>query len=168
MLASLPSNAGCTCEFLTWGLWSTSARDPRDNGKSYLAYGTYVAGTPSVTLPPMGTATYSGSMLGAVKERGQDPRFATGTFTNAWNFQYRTGNFNATFDNRAYNGNTAGTGAPGSTTFNGTFNSNTPGRSGTLNGAFFSSPTDAAAYQAGNFSIRGSGYRAGGVFAGQR
>ena len=142
--------------------------DLRDNGKSYLAYGSYVAGTPSVTLPTMGIATYSGSMLGAVKERGQDPRFATGTFTNAWNFQNRTGNFNATYDNRAYNGNTAGTGAPGSTTFNGTFNSNTPGRSGTLNGAFFSSPTDAAAYQAGNFSIRGSGYRAGGVFAGQR
>jgi hypothetical protein len=37
-----------------------------------------------------------------------------------------------------------------------------------LNGAFFSSPTDAAAYQAGTFAIRGSGYRAGGVFAGQR
>ena len=67
---------------------------------------------------------------------------------------------------RAYTGSTGATGGPGSTTFAGTFNGGS--RSGTLNGAFFSSPTDAAAYQAGSFSIRGGGYRAGGVFAGQR
>jgi hypothetical protein len=43
-------------------------------------------------------------------------------------------------------------------------------RAGSLNGAFFASPSDAAKYQAGAFSIgnNSSGYRASGIFAGQR
>ena len=165
VLVSTSNSSACTCEFLSFGAWASSVPDPRNNGKTYTALGTYVAGIPSVQLPTTGTATYSGVMAGFAINNGQ-PMAATGSFQNVWNFGSRTGAFTGTFDRQAYSGSTGATGGPGSTTFAGTFNGGS--RSGTLNGAFFSSPTDAAAYQAGNFSIRGSGYRAGGVFAGQR
>ena len=53
-------------------------------------------------------------------------------------------------------------------TFTGTFSGG--GRSGNLSGAFFASPTDAAKYQAGAFTIgtNSTPYKAAGVFAGQR
>jgi hypothetical protein len=165
VLASTSNSSACTCEFLSFGAWVSSVPDPRNSAKTYTALGTYVAGTPSVQLPTTGMATYSGVMAGFASNNGQ-PTAATGTFQNAWNFGSRTGVFTGNFDRQAYSGPTGATGGPGSTTFAGTFNGGS--RSGTLNGAFFSSPTDAAAYQAGSFSIRGSGYRAGGVFAGQR
>jgi hypothetical protein len=158
------SNPACTCEFLSWGKWNSSVPDPRDDSKTLTARGTYVAGTPSVQLPTMGNATYSGFMAGYASNNSQ---LITGTYQNAWDFRARSGVFNGSFDNRSYSGTIQGTG----TTFAGTFTS-TSGhhRSGSLNGGFFSSPTDAAAYQAGTFSIGGnhSRYQASGVFAGQR
>jgi hypothetical protein len=163
VLASTSNAGACTCEFLSFGAWASSVPDP-GNGKTYTALGTYVAGTPSVQLPTTGMAIYSGVMAGFASNNGQ-PTAANGTFQNVWNFGSRTGVFTGNFDRQSYSGTTGPT-APGSTTFAGTFNGGN--RSGTLNGAFFSSPTDAAAYQAGTFAIRGSGYRAGGVFAGQR
>ena len=121
----------------------------------------------SVQLPTMGIATYSGFMAGFASNNVVRSTAPPGTFQNAWNFQTRTGIFNGTFDNQAYSGPIRP--APGHPAARlSTALSTAASRSGTLNGAFFSSPTDAAAYQAGNFSIRGSGYRAGGVFAGQR
>ncbi len=68
----------------------------------------------------------------------------------------------------SYSGATHATGNTGSPTFAGTFHGGS--RSGSLNGSFFSSPTDPAAYQAGTFSIGNSHsyYRATGIFAGQR
>jgi hypothetical protein len=160
------SSPTCTCEFLSWGKWTSSVADPRDNSNTLTARGTYVAGTPSVQLPTMGGATYNGFMAGYASHHGQI-NYATGTYQNAWDFRTRTGVFNGSFDGRGYSGTTQGTG----TTFAGTFTS-TGGhhRSGSLNGGFFSSPTDAAAYQAGTFSIGGnhSRYQATGIFAGQR
>jgi hypothetical protein len=164
------SSPSCTCEFLSFGAWASSVADPRNNGKTYAAVGTYVAGTPSVQLPTTGSATYSGVMAGFASNNGNISP-ASGTYQNVWNFQNRTGAFTGSFDNRNYAGTTQATGGPGSTTFAGTFGS-TSGyqRSGNLNGGFFSSPTDAAAYQAGTFSIGSarSRYQAAGVFAGQR
>jgi hypothetical protein len=159
------SDPSCTCEFLSWGSWRSTASDPRDNGKTYTALGTYVAGTltTAIQMPQTGSATYNGFMAGFVNNRSD---LVMGSYQNVWNFQNRTGYFTGNFDRQGYSGPTGTTGGPGSTTFTGTFTGGN--RSGALNGAFFSSPTDAAAYQAGAFSIRGSGYRAGGSFAGQR
>jgi hypothetical protein len=169
VLAGASSPSICTCEFLSWGVWASSARDPLNNGKTLAAFGSYVAGTPSVQLPTTGTATYNGSMVGFASNNGHISA-ASGSYQNAWNFQTGRGTFNGSFDGRSYAGATQATGA-GSTTFTGTFNS-TSGyhRSGNLNGGFFSSPTDAAAYQAGTFSIGSarSRYQATGIFAGQR
>jgi hypothetical protein len=167
VLASTGNPSACTCEFLSWGVWASSARDPLNNGKTFVAVGSYVAGTPSVQLPMTGMATYNGSMVGFASDNGRISP-ASGTYQNAWNFQNRTGVFNGTFDNRNYSGTTQATGGPGSTTFAGNFSGGY--RSGNLNGGFFSSPSDAAAYQAGTFSIGNarSRYQATGIFAGQR
>ena len=162
-LASLSNPSACTCEFLSWGVWASSVPN------TYTAVGAYVAGTPTmaVQMPQTGSATYRGLMAGFASNHGQI-NYATGSYQNTWDFRARSGNLNVTFDNRSYSGATQAT---GSTTFAGTFNS-TSGyhRSGNLNGGFFSSPTDAAAYQAGTFSIGGarSRYQATGIFAGQR
>jgi FecR protein len=171
-LVSASSPATCTCEFLSFGVWASSGTSPRNDGTTATALGTYVAGkVPTVQLPTMGSATYNGFMAGFASNNGQISP-ASGTYQNVWNFQARSGVFNGSFDNRSYSGTTQATGGPGGTTFAGNFNSTGGGynRSGTLNGGFFSSPTDAAAYQAGTFSIGNaySRYKATGVFAGQR
>jgi hypothetical protein len=168
-LVSLSNPSACTCEFLNWGVWASSAPDPRNNGTIYTAVGTYVGGTPTVQLPTIGSATYNGFMAGFAQGGGNAaPYFASGSYQNVWNFQSRTGAFNGSFDGGGYSGVTQATGGAGSTTFAGNFSGGS--RSGSLNGAFFASPSDAAKYQAGRFSIgsNGSGYQASGVFAGQR
>ena len=117
-------------------------------------------------MPKTGGATYNGFMNGFARSNGST-YFASGSYQNAWDFRSRSGTFNGKFDGTMYSGQTqATTGSP--QTFTGTFSGG--GRSGSLNGAFFASPTDAAAYQAGAFSIGGhhSHYRASGIFAGQR
>ena len=160
------SNPACTCEFLSWGKWKSSVPDPRDNSNTLTARGTYVAGTPSVQLPTMGSATYSGVMAGYASHHGQI-NYATGTYQNTWDFSQGRGAFTGSFDSRGYSGTTQRTGG---TTFAGNFTSTGGHRSGTLNGGFFSSPSDPAAYQAGTFSIGSarSHYQATGIFAGQR
>ena len=168
-LVSLSNPSACTCEFLNWGVWASTAPDPRNNGTTYTAVGTFVAGTPTVQLPTTGSATYNGVMAGFAQGGGSAaPYFASGSYQNVWNFQNRTGAFNGSFDGRSYSGMTQATGGAGSTTFAGNYSGGS--RSGSLNGAFFASPTDAAKYQAGSFSIgnSGAGYQASGIFAGQR
>jgi hypothetical protein len=166
-LASTSSSA-CTCEFLSFGAWVSSVADPKTNGKTYTAIGTYVAGTPttSVQLPQTGSAIYSGFMAGFASNNGVITAPTPGTYRNDWNFQTRSGVFNGSFDNRSYSGTTQATGS--GPAFTGRFSGG--GGSGRLNGSFFASPSDPAAYQAGSFSIgtNRSSYQASGVFAGQR
>ena len=69
VLAS-PSNPSCTCEFLTLGpVGHQRPRPPEQWQDAISPTAAYVAGTPSVQLPTTGSATYNGFMLGAVKER---------------------------------------------------------------------------------------------------
>ena len=161
------STAPCVCEFLTWGWWASSVPDARDRLRTYTAVGPYVAGTPTtaVQLPQTGSATYSGFMAGIASSNG-NAYAAGGAYQNAWNFGSRSGVFNGSFDGRAYSGTTQAT--YGRPDFTGSFTGGS--RSGALNGAFFASPSDAAKYQAGTFTIGNSGsdYKATGVFAGQR
>jgi hypothetical protein len=168
VLASASSSSTCTCEFLTFGAWVSGVADPRINGKAYAAIGTYVAGTPTtaVQLPQVGSAIYNGFMAGFASNNGNITAPPPGTYQNVWNFQSRTGTFNGSFDNRSYSGPTQATGS--GLAFTGRFSGG--GGSGSLNGAFFASPSDAAAYQAGTFSIGNarSRYQAAGVFGAQR
>ncbi|MPZ30019.1 MAG: hypothetical protein GEV13_03310 [Rhodospirillales bacterium] len=166
VLVNFGAVPGCTCEYLTWGLWASSFTDPRNSNKSYATIGHYVAGklTTAVQMPTTGSATYSGSMAGLVRDHG-NTRFGTGSFQLNWNFASRSGNFGGGFDNRNFSGAmNAHTGTPQS--YSGSVSG--PGVIGGVNGGFAASPTDPAAYTLGNFSLKGSQYRASGIFAGQR
>ncbi len=159
----------CVCEFLTWGWWVAGVPDPRHTDRFYTGVGAYVAGTPttSVQMPQTGSATYAGFMVGVVNNAG-NVYGGAGSYQNTWNFANRNGAFSGTFDGRAYSGTTQATAGSNGQTFTGTFSGG--GGAGGLNGAFFASPTDAAKYQAGTFSIGNNSapYKASGVFAGQR
>ena len=159
----------CACEFLNWGWWAAGVPDPRHPGRTYTAVGPYVAGTPTTSfqMPQTGSATYAGFMVGVVNNAG-NVYGGAGSYQNTWNFANRNGAFSGTFDGRTYSGTTQATAGSNGQTFTGTFNGG--GRTGGLNGAFFASPTDAAKYQAGTFSIGNNSapYKASGVFAGQR
>ena len=168
-IPSQGTTGSCTCEFLSWGWWGSKVPDPSSPTTTYTAVGPYVAGTPTtaVQMPQTGSATYSGFMSGVVNNNG-NVYAAGGNYQNAWNFAARSGVFNGSFDGRSYSGNTQAVAGSNGQTFNGTFSGS--GQVGGLNGAFFASPTDAAKYQAGTFSIgtNSAPYKASGVFAGQR
>ena len=161
----------CTCEFMTWGWWSGEVT--YGSGSAYLPgardrlnLATYVAGTLTTTvqLPTTGTATYTGHAVGNVLN-GSNAYVAAGTYTNAWNFGTQTGAVAiGNFDGATY----AGTASlvSGSVQFTGSIAG--AGRTGSVNGAFFSSPTVAAKGQAGSFAITGPAYKAGGTFAAQK
>ena len=159
----------CVCEFLTWGWWAAGVPDPRHPGNTYTAVGPYVAGTPTASfqMPQTGSATYAGFMVGVVNNAG-NVYGGAGSYQNNWNFANRSGAFSGSFDGRAYSGTTQATAGSNGQTFTGAFSGG--GGTGGLNGAFFASPTDAAKYQAGTFSIGNNNapYKASGVFAGQR
>jgi hypothetical protein len=159
----------CVCEFLTWGWWAAGVPDPRHPARTYTAVGPYVAGTPTASfqMPQTGSATYAGFMVGVVNNAG-NVYGGAGSYQNTWNFANRSGAFSGTFDGRGYSGTTRATAGSNGQTFTGTFSGG--GGTGGLNGAFFASPTDAAKYQAGTFSIGANSapYKASGVFAGQR
>jgi hypothetical protein len=165
---AMPSNPGCTCDFLSWGSWLSSVPDSHDSNRSTQVRGNYVVGVvPSVPLPMTGSATYNGFMSGIAQKGSNASYLASGTYQNLWDFQHGTGTFTGRFDGKNYSGTTQATG-PGSTAFTGSFTGGHH-RSGNLSGGFFSSPTDAAAYQAGTFSIVGRhSYQATGIFASQR
>ena len=171
VLASMPrsATASCACEFLTWGWWASRLPEAHRGGPPTLAAGAYVAGRPStpVQLPQTGIATYAGFMAG-IASAGGVTRAATGSFSNTWNFGTRSGVFTGSFDGRGYAGTTQATPGSNGSAFTGSFSGGS--RTGALTGAFMAAPGDPAAYQAGTFAIGGgrSGYRASGVFAGQR
>ena len=161
----------CTCQYLSWGYWQGDIRydvGPRTGERDRVHLGTWVAGElPDVAdLPLTGTATYSGHMIGNV-ENNFNKYVAAGSFTNQWDFSDREGNFNASFDGANYQGTM--TGSPANVNFSGPIgDTNDLSRTGNVNGSFFRSPSDAAAYQAGSFNIGGPNYKATGTFAGQR
>ncbi|WP_428673495.1 FecR domain-containing protein [Reyranella sp.] len=167
------SFGSCTCEYLTWGQWGTVITYPnnyRPNQVDIVSLSPYVAGsmTPQVLMPQTGSATYTGSMMGNVSNNGSTPYSATGSYSSTWGFASRAGSFNASFDGTSYSGSAKASAGSGGTSFTGNFSGG--GRSGNLSGAFFASPTDAAKYQAGAFTIgtNTTNYKAAGVFAGQR
>lgn len=167
----LPGNVTpCECSFLTWGWWSgdVSYDNPgyRQGQRDRLNLATYVAGTltNAIQLPNTGTATFNGHAVGSVIN-GTSQYVAAGTFSNVWSFQTQRGQVTiGNFDGATYTGTAALT--AGTVQFTGPLSG--AGRTGSLSGAFMSSPTNPIAGQAGNFNISGTGYRAGGTFAAQK
>jgi len=170
----------CTCEFLSWGWWSgnisySNASSYNPGGVDRLNLASYVVGTvtPVAQLPNTGTATYNGHMVGNVVN-GVNSYVAAGTYVNVWNFASRGGTVSATFDGANFGGGITANTVSNAGTSNFATSAPVPStgvptlRSLSVNGSFFSGGGSAAAYQAGSFGITGTGYKAGGIFAGQK
>ncbi|SJZ30428.1 FecR family protein [Enhydrobacter aerosaccus] len=161
----------CTCAFLSWGFWGGDIRYGAhgSNVTDRINLATYVAGTltSAVQMPNTGTATYVGDMVGNVRNGGAS-YVAVGGYTNQWNFATRTGAVSiSNFDGTSYRGGTAMVG--NTPQFTGGFAAtNSTGRVGTLNGAFFNNGAVPAAGQAGSFGVTGPNYTAAGTFKAQR
>lgn len=166
----------CECAFMSWGWWTGEVQyfNPNNPSTGYnlsvkdrLNLAGYVVGTLSnvVDLPRTGTATYIGHAVGNVVN-GADAYVAAGSYNNSWNFASQTGQVRiSNFDGTTYTGTTAL--KQGTVNFTGAIGGGS--RSGTLNGSFFSSPTDPIKGQGGNFAVTGpANYKAGGIFAGQK
>ena len=89
------SNPACTCEFMSFGSWSSSVPDPRNNGNTLTARGTYVAGTPTtaVQLPLTGNVNYNGVMAGFAMHEWFALDAHRAAIRSSWNFADRAGNF---------------------------------------------------------------------------
>lgn len=178
-LTNLYTAAGvtpCTCAFLTWGWWggdiSYSANSVYNaNGHDRLNLALYVAGTLTTTaqLPNTGTATYAGHAIGNVVN-GPNSYVAVGSYAGSWSFASQSGTSSINnFDGGSYSAPVALVG--GTVQFTGalTGSGGAAGRTGAVSGAFFSNGAgNPVAGQAGSFSISGAGYKAGGIFAGQK
>ena len=163
----------CDCEFLTWGTWGAELRSTPSNSVLHrVPTGFWVAGSlPDIgDRPVQGIATFNGTAIGRVSDNGQ-LRTASGAFSNVYNFAQRSGRVDIkNFD--------------GSKSFGGTVTAPSDWRhysgalsgsnlSGSANGSFYGTRNAANQVQlpretAGNFEVRGSGYKAGGVFLGRR
>jgi hypothetical protein len=168
---TLPGATTCTdCSFMSWGWWSGDIRYDnegfRQGQRDRLHMATYVVGklTNAVQLPLTGTATYSGHAFGNVVN-GPNSYVAGGSYTNAWNFATQRGHVTiGNFDGATYTGQTAL--RAGTVNFTGPLAG--AGRTGSLSGSFFQSPTDPVAGQGGSFAVTGPGYKAGGTFIGKK
>ena len=156
----------CACEFLRWGYWNLDLVVNPGTGfqrdRAHIA--TWVAGTlpDLVDIPATGTATFLEHLIGNVKNAGNF-YVAAGGFQQGWNFATRTGATTITnFDNVNFGGRAA---SANGRDIAGTFANIPSGRTGTLNGSFFSGGGDPTAHLGGQFGITGTDYQASGTFA---
>jgi hypothetical protein len=164
----------CQCEFVKWGLWLASLDAP-DSASLLVPGGLWVAGKlPDINEQPGNvTATFSGTAVGMVHNpanQGSTTYFASGSFTNTYNFGAKSGTVQVqNFDGKSFSG-TVGAGSDWRT-YRGSVSGS--GLTGHVNGAFYGNRNAAGQLQtpketAGNFQVGGGGYTATGVFAGSR
>jgi len=155
---------------VNWGVWIAILRAESISTRT-VPQGFWVAGVlPSVNDPsPQGTAIFGGTAIGIVMD-GAQPRAASGSFTNDYNFAQRSGTVTiSNFDGKSFGGTvTAGSDWR---SYSGALAGSS--LTGTLNGSFYGNRTAAGQLQvpketAGNFNVQGSGYKAGGIFLGSR
>ena len=155
----------CTCEYLSWGFWSSNM-SVGSNTTYNINLGTYVVGqlTTQVQMPQTGFATYNGTMVGNV-QNGSNAYIAAGNYSSVWSFGARAGSFNGSFDGTNYTGAAVANLGSGGVTFTGGFAGG--GRVGVLAGSFYGPQ---AQNQGGSFNIGNNltSYKASGIFFGQR
>jgi hypothetical protein len=160
----------CECEYTRWGFWSSNTGRTQNGSQlnDQVHMGTWVAGRlPDVAeVPASGTATYVGHVVGSVRNGGNE-YIAGGSMTNQINFGTRNGTANVNgFDGTNYSGAIA-------------LNQSDPrflaaaltgagGRSMSMIGNFFRSPSSAVGEMGGNVLINGTNYQGSGIFAGRR
>lgn len=171
----------CVCEFMQWGWWIGEVQATTSSPRDRFQLATWVTGVlPSVADVQAISApsvSYHGHMVGNVAVNGGAggggyTYVAAGNFGMTWNFATRNGTVGVNGWDRGgpfgANGVTmSGTASSANARdFSGGISGG--GLSGAWAGSFFRSPADVVAYLGGNFHVVGSGYRAAGIFAGQR
>lgn len=156
----------CDCDFLTWGFWGGDLTDINgDRATIHLA--TWVAGGDpcnGCTLPTLGTAIFSGHMIGTVLNNG-DVYLAAGGYNQTVNFG-PSNSYTFDVDVTSFDGqNFSISGAPGT---GGQFaaQATTGGRDLIIRGSFFGDGNNnPVAEVGGGFNINGANYQASGNFA---
>jgi hypothetical protein len=156
----------CACQYLQWGYWGGQLTTTTANGATRNDIGainTWVAGTPTVTMPTVGMGSYSGAAIGTVNNAGAT-YVAAGGFSNVYNFGSNTGTVSiSNFDSRNFTGNVIG--GSGSPAYAGSLSGS--GARGSVTGLFYG---PGAAETGGGFAVQGTSgpnYIASGVFAGK-
>ena len=159
----------CVCQFLEWGFWGgeirfTGGESVRIHLANWIAGDNIASG---IDLPTVGTAVYSGHLIGTVLNAGAVYQ-AMGGFNMNFDFAApKASTINVTgFDAVDYNANVVNltngiyqaTGADASAL----------SRTIEFEGAFFGGGGDPVAETGGNFNIGGSSYSAAGIFAGAK
>jgi hypothetical protein len=123
-----------------------------------------VGGVPTVNLPTMGSASYSGSAVGEVANSGVFTHIASGTFNLNYNFGTQTGLIGFNVDGNTFGGTVyRSTGSTGYDSRGITLSGS--GLSGSAAAAFFGTT---ASTTGGLFSAGIPGYAIVGVYAGHR
>ena len=152
------------CRFLDWGYFST----PTSLGSANSLMGFWVDGLSATTAQLSRAASkrayYSGDMVGVVSNSG-NRHIGQGQFDSMIKFNVSTYNvdrFSARFDGNSFSGNSLG--VVNGDQFEIVDSAN--GLRFSAAGNFFGSPKQGVAPQelAGQFSIQGNEYKAGGVF----
>jgi hypothetical protein len=169
----LPNGLCQQCQFLQWGYWTGQLDIPNATGTAVVRtdrahINTWVAGIPTVTLPPGGVGTFTGNALGTVYNNGAS-YLAAGGFTNTYNFGSQTGTVAiSNFDSRTFAGTVQGitsVAANGQVIHSYMGALSGSGLSGRANGTFFG---PGAPETGGSFAVQSPTYLASGIFAGKR
>lgn len=156
----------CQCDVTRWGFWSGTDNRTDANGNNVSDVGnlmTWVAGTPAVTIPTTGTATYGGHVIANV-QNGNNAYIAAGNLINTVNFGARTGTSTVSgFDGGYYSGTL--TIAPGTGTNILAASLTSQSRTMNLVGQFYQGANDPAGEMGGQVSISGPNYLGSGIFA---
>jgi hypothetical protein len=165
----------CSCQFMQWGYWTGSVPLPQSalgggNGiRTDFAYiNTWVAGTPTVTLPATGVGTFNGAAIATINNNGA-VYSASGGFNSDYNFSSNSGSIAINnLDGRSYTG---GVDAPmGNPHFSGGLSGVAPNNNlvGNVVGSLFGpNATEIGGAIAIN-NTSGTPYLASGIFFGNR
>lgn len=164
-----------SCQFLTWGVWGGEV-NPGTTPDLAVHMAGWVAGNKATTavLAAAATksATYTGNVIGTVLDTN-GTAVKTGTFSSGVTFgstTYDVTSFSLTFNGDTFNAGTA-TGTANASNFAITDTSSVGGKTMFAQGYLFGTPgvaNDPPPEMAGDFAISGTGYNAGGVFAGRK
>ena len=178
--ANFGISSPCTCSFLDWGVWSanfiqSSIQQDRIHLAGWVS-GELAALTSGVlTNKPTGTATYTGHMYGTVQTVISSVTHmyqASGTYTNAWNYDSNSGTVTlSSFDNLPNITGTATAISPSNREF-AAFSMSGGSFAAQVRGSFVKNPAvntaaGNVAGQIGDFHILGPDYKAAGIFAAQ-
>ena len=153
----------CTCEYLSWGFWSSNI-NLGNNQTANVNLGTYVVGqvTTGCNMPLTGSATYNGTMVGNV-QNGNNAYVGTGTYAMDWSFRNRNGSVQRHLRRHQLRRPTSA--APAAPTSPASSATRQPSAAAALAGSFFGPQ---AQNQGGQFAIGGPAYRRPASSSGKR